>query len=791
MRTRHRCSIPAIIAIASLLVVGQARSDDELDAHLAELKRQVDRPTTPLPRREQLTLQMASTLDRAAQASPSHAVRRECWTRATVVLDEFGREHRGHALAREFQLQAAVYAWASGRTWADDARLATSDPGPQAEAVRVLDGAIKRLEAIQPTGPDPVSENVRYRLARVVADRAELDPAGSGPRTSATERALALLDPPPTTPELVGFAQLLRSELLIRLGRIDLADRALAAAAGAKPAPPAADLARARIAALVGRGRHDDAAAEADRAPIDEVARAVSAIEVRVAQAVAETSGPGRAKAEADAIRRAVPLKDLTRPDARAAILDLARSIDEPGPEAAAEDWAVLADGQLRLGDVNRAADLAARGADRADATGRADRAAALRTRAGAILFQAGRFAEADLILTRVADDPAAGPDRIKAGLLRALARGRALAGRMPGATASRFVQALEAQIRAFPADTSAGEARWLLGLHMRAAGQIGRARAAWAEIPPGHPRRISARLAIADGFQAAVDDERLAEDPIRVGRKVDEARNSLDESLARAESGEEREALELRKARLLLDEVTSGRDQGRTIAERLIRTTTNPDHRDAARGLRLVAMAAAGPSHYLEAERAARELVAGSGQPEGWLATARLLDRVATGVDSDVNRRRLGLILKILVDRASERKASLTEAGRIEAKVRQARAFALTGSSTQARTALANLTPAARSLSDEQLRDLADAYARLEAHGLAVDIQRLRARNLQPASPAWFDARYAIALALYRSNQLDDARKLIDSTALIHPELGGGGLKVKFERLRQRLAPG
>ena len=144
MRILNRRSVPAVIALASLVVVGQARPDDELDAHLAELKRQVDRPSTLLHRREQLTLQMASTLDRAAQASPSHSVRRECWTRATVVLDEFGREHRGHALAREFQLQAAVYAWASGRTWADDARLATSDPGPKIEAVRVLDGAIKR-----------------------------------------------------------------------------------------------------------------------------------------------------------------------------------------------------------------------------------------------------------------------------------------------------------------------------------------------------------------------------------------------------------------------------------------------------------------------------------------------------------------------------------------------------------------------------------------------------------------------------------------------------------------------
>ena len=57
-----------------------------------------------------------------------------------------------------------------------------------------------------------------------------------------------------------------------------------------------------------------------------------------------------------------------------------------------------------------------------------------------------------------------------------------------------------------------------------------------------------------------------------------------------------------------------------------------------------------------------------------------------------------------------------------------------------------------------------------------------------RPGSLAWLDARYGLALALYRSGKADEARLIIDATAILHPELGGGDLSEKFERLRQRL---
>jgi hypothetical protein len=49
-------------------------------------------------------------------------------------------------------------------------------------------------------------------------------------------------------------------------------------------------------------------------------------------------------------------------------------------------------------------------------------------------------------------------------------------------------------------------------------------------------------------------------------------------------------------------------------------------------------------------------------------------------------------------------------------------------------------------------------------------------------------DARYALALAYYHNGRHKEAAQLIDSTSILHPELGGNALHDKFIHLRQRL---
>ncbi len=90
--------------------------------------------------------------------------------------------------------------------------------------------------------------------------------------------------------------------------------------------------------------------------------------------------------------------------------------------------------------------------------------------------------------------------------------------------------------------------------------------------------------------------------------------------------------------------------------------------------------------------------------------------------------------------------------------------------------------------MSDRLLRDLGDTYNRLGVYSLDIDVQKLRQKNSTTGSPEWFDSRYALALAYFRTGRLKEAAQLIDSTAILHPDLGGGVLHDKFIHLRQRL---
>jgi hypothetical protein len=122
------------------------------------------------------------------------------------------------------------------------------------------------------------------------------------------------------------------------------------------------------------------------------------------------------------------------------------------------------------------------------------------------------------------------------------------------------------------------------------------------------------------------------------------------------------------------------------------------------------------------------------------------------------------------------------------ELRMRLTRAMLFVGDDREARRSLLSWKGSPEPTSDRLLRDLGDTYSRLEAYSLDIDVQRLRIKNSGAGSMPWFDAKYALALAYYHTGQLKQAAQLIDATAILHPELGGGELHEKFIHLRQRL---
>lgn len=70
-------------------------ADDELARHLTTIRSQIENVTIDLTRREELALEMAATLDRAAQTSPDSIIRLRRWSEAIELLDWFLKENPG------------------------------------------------------------------------------------------------------------------------------------------------------------------------------------------------------------------------------------------------------------------------------------------------------------------------------------------------------------------------------------------------------------------------------------------------------------------------------------------------------------------------------------------------------------------------------------------------------------------------------------------------------------------------------------------------------------------------
>jgi hypothetical protein len=136
------------------------------------------------------------------------------------------------------------------------------------------------------------------------------------------------------------------------------------------------------------------------------------------------------------------------------------------------------------------------------------------------------------------------------------------------------------------------------------------------------------------------------------------------------------------------------------------------------------------------------------------------------------------------------ERAGQIDAPTRAEANLRLGRGQLATGDLDGARATLAGLAEQAASLPGPLVEPYASALAELALFVEAADAYRVEARRHGPGSLPWLQARYGLALALYRGGKPDDARRLIDGTLALHPELGGGELREKFLALKRRLEP-
>ena len=779
----------ATLALGLALAVAPSAPGRADGPDLAELKAALANPSIPAEERARRALEGAAGLDQAAQASGAPADRQARWSRAVELLDDFVARNPEIKAVLLLRFQAGVYRWAEGRSLSEQAELAPADSPAHGGAIKALDDATKRLRAISLVPAEmaePFAQNVRFRLAQAIADRSKLDPAGDAGRVAAEREALGLLDASLTNPSLRPFARLLRSELSTRLGLYGQAQMEVEQAEKLTPPPPADALLEARVAALNGRREFAEARKAIDSARVADPLKGL--LRLRVVLARRQEKPPGRERKEIDdeAFRVAEGFRGSSRPEGRRALMELARAIDEPGSDVPPDWWDLLAEGHLRLGNPVRAGRLVAKGADRAEASGQLEKSAALRYKAGAYLFEAGKFIEADRRLSKVAETSAAPRDlRARAGMLRTLARGRAVATREPEASKAAYLDALEAQVRDFPAEPPTGEARWLLGQVRATSGRPEDALGLWSGIAHGHPRWLEARLLVADRLREDVEAQRINRDSVAVGAKMDRARKSLRAGLEQASDGPETVALTLQLARLELIPDAGRPAEALDACDRVLKGAARPEQHRTARLDRMVALAEGGRA--IEAERAAKA----ESRVDTFadlLPALRLLDRAASEAEAEASRRRLGLISRVLTDRLVEHLDQLSGPLKDEARLHHARALLFSGDAAAAKKEIADWGGPVDSVDDEVLRELADTYHRLDAFVLAIDAERFRSSRLTPGTLPWLESQYGMALAYYRSDRFKEARQKIDAIAILHSDLGGGELKGKFVRLRQRI---
>ena len=782
------CAAAAAPAAASMQ---DAASDTELDRHLATVREQITGKFLDLSRREDLLLDMAATLDRAAQAATSAENRRLRWAQAIELFDTFLNENVEPPRASEMRFQGGVYRWAQAQSWIASGQASPDDPRPRKEAVAALDDAIARFRAVGSLGDKPaLAENLRFRLAESLGDRASLEPVDSPGRRSRESEAIDLLaQTPGDSSALTGFWLLLKADLLRRLGKPEEAETQLDAAVKSPSAPPASQVAEVKLPLLLDRKKFAEAIEFLKKAQVNAPARELWIVRTRLAEVAGLPSGAARMAAETDLFRAVGELRKKPSLESRAALLELAASRLSPESAHPPEVWESLAAAYSARGDPSTAGSQMMLAANRATALGQTDAATSFRLKAGGFLFQAGKFAEADSVLSEVADSPGPAARRARAGMLRAVARGRSAALHLPGASTAKYIAALEQQIRDFPEDSSTDEARWLLGKAAVASSERERAEKLWSAIDPRSPHWLESRLAILalDRDELSIDD--ISPDRKRAAEIAARARNFAIESDKRARTESDKVELLLARARLDLSPGSASPESARDLCDQVARLPSVPVQLYRARLLRLVAQVELG--RYIEAEREAQSHHSWRIPTEldVYFDAIRLLDQCASTAESDLRARRFGLVLRLLVEPVLKGDEEMPADKRSELAFRETRALLFTGADREARLSLAAWKDIDTfTSSDRLLRELGDTYNRLQIYSHAIDVERLRMKNNPPGSLSWFDARYALALAYFHTGKIREAAQLIDSTSILRPELGGTVLHDKFIRLRQRL---
>ena len=686
-----------------------------------------------------------------------------------------------HPSQREFRRRVASIRFDEAESWARQADLEPTSTEPKRLALQRFREAESELrDLLKPPAPDDsTTRRVLATLGRLLSEVDDREPSKNSSRL---EEALALLEN--AGEEKTVDDKLLQIDLLRRLGKLDDAERRLKAISQVPQAPPRRLVLPVQVRLAVARQHFDEALKELKATGESLGPIGLLRVETRLAQRKALAPGPQRQEAERGAFEQVEALRDANDLDYRLALFRLTREVNEPASTLPPRFWGVLAEGRFLLGQPDEAARLWTVGAAHAESDRRGEVAWNFRYRAAAAWYDAGKFARAAALFHRIEQSPSAGSLRPKSGLLRSAALRRLWEGEPSPARRRDYLAALHEQIDKFPTDPTAGEARFSLGMAQQENGEESEAMATFEKVPAGHARRLDALRAIALILRRRLEAVAPIGDPELVRQMAQTARNQLEQAQSEFSDPAARAEIDLDLARLELIPQVSALPDAKRRLDKLRGGPLRPETRTRADVVQVERFLR--QELFPEAERQARLVLEAAGDAD-LIDLAEFVDSLASETTSDVMLKRCGGILEQVADRLRSRSPTTT-APRLRERLGlwKIRGLLFRGDTDSAARQAPSLLKAAEAAPNTRLR--ADTLLRLGDFPGAERLYRRLGQETDSGSLPWFAARYGLAATLAKKGDSAAAKRLIDGTALLNPDLGGPVLKSRFERLLRRL---
>ncbi len=425
---------------------------------------------------------------------------------------------------------------------------------------------------------------------------------------------------------------------------------------------------------------------------------------------------------------------------------------------------------------------------------------------AAAVDFQIRDYQHAEKILKSIWESSPVLPEMESIHLLWIYALGRDYVSNPTQQKISRYLETLQEHRRQYQNKETAAEATWLLAELQFARMQVTRALDLYRKIPQTHPRHLAAQLRIVQCYEWIFQRVRELGQPVLPwqNQAVEFALNKQNFWKNKELQKPEQAELLLMASRLLLDAHAQQPALLQQQIQQILKVsqaaiTDNKLEPETVNRWKKVYHSARALQGILLVSRGevdeARRLFASEknsfGSPEDRLFMARQLASLRG--DTSRIRQIVAELLLQLTDELQSGSAAFKKLSRqqsIEIRELRAEAFATSGQTTKAVALYEQLVAEMPQNKNyvNRLSALLKQCNNQEHWEKALALWKKEVRKEKQGTEAWLEARYHLAVASINLNRLEEARKIVQVTLLLYPNIGSKDLQKRYRELADKL---